>query len=105
MSADIAKAKGTAMPTYPKYSSGGWTAIRMWFWRSGLGPRPSSAASESANGQLLASKHPTLPGSMHTRNGSETVSITVKKNSVMMPSTTIAPAPRASPAGRFTIWR
>src|SRR5687767_4085599 len=39
--APIAKAKGTDIPTYPRYSSGGWTAIRMWFCRSVLGPGPS----------------------------------------------------------------
>ncbi len=62
MRADMANANGTAIPTYPKYSIGGWIAIRMWFCRSGFGPRPSSEGSDSAHGQLLPSKHPTMPG-------------------------------------------
>src|SRR5687768_12449164 len=39
--APMANAKGTVMPTYPRYSSGGCTAIRMWFCSSVFGPGPS----------------------------------------------------------------
>ena len=42
MSAPIAKAKGTVMPTYPRYKIGGWNTTKMWFCNSGFGPGPSS---------------------------------------------------------------
>ncbi len=70
--------------------------MRKWFWRSGLGPRPSRAAADSAHGRLLPAKQPTAPGSTHTRKGSETVSINPKKKSVTSPITNMAPAPSGS---------
>src|SRR5687768_10804193 len=45
--APIAKAKGTDMPTYPRYSNGGCTAMSGWFCSNGFGPGPSGGTGDT----------------------------------------------------------
>ncbi|CAB4695205.1 unannotated protein [freshwater metagenome] len=67
MSAAIANANGTVIPTYPRYKIGGWNNTRMWFCSSGLGPgplvTPSAPRWNASAGPSVSTKK-----KMHTTN-------------------------------------
>ena len=75
----MANANGTLKPTYPRYSIGGWNAMRMWFCRSGFGPGPSKPG-----------------GGTFAWNGLAAVSMRAKKNTAIVNSVIIAHATSGS---------
>ena len=50
----MAKANGTANPTYPMYSMGGWKATSTWSCSKGLGPWPTKFKGTSTRAKGLA---------------------------------------------------
>jgi len=88
----IPTANGTENPTYPTYRTGGWTAIRMWFWRRGFAPRPVPGRSTADQGAQPDRAHPAVSAAaMQTAKGLATVAIRPNQKAAIIPSTDRVP--------------